>query len=80
MSQEAVEKFLGRLLTDDLFRKRAEHSIEAACIEAGYALNSAERSMIHYEDLVRLRSVASQLDAGVRRFSGQKDKKQKRAT
>jgi hypothetical protein len=69
MSQEAVEQFLGRLLTDDSFRKRAEHSVETACAEGGFILNSGELRSIHYEDIIRLKNVATHLDANVKRYS-----------
>lgn len=71
MSQEAVERLLGRLLTDDAFRKRAETSVETACLEAGYVLSSGELRSIRYEDIKRLQKVATHLDANVKRYSRQ---------
>lgn len=69
MSQEAVERFLGRLLTDDAFRKRAAISIEGVCREAGFDLNSGELSAFDRDDLIRLDLVAHQLDRSIKRFS-----------
>jgi hypothetical protein len=70
MSQEAVERLLGRLLTDDAFRKRAALSIEGVCREAGYDLNTGELSAFNHDDLTRLDLVAQQLDRNIKRFSG----------
>lgn len=69
MSQEAVERFLGRLLTDEMLRKRAEHSVESACSEAGLILNAGELRSIHHEDIIRLQKVAIHLDANLKRYN-----------
>lgn len=69
MSQEAVERLFGRLLTDDKFRKRAEESIELLCREAGYDLNSGELNAIRRDDIIRLDIVSHQLDRSIKRFS-----------
>jgi hypothetical protein len=69
MSQEAVERFLGRLLTDDAFRKRAGISIEGVCREAGYDLNTSELRAFDHDDLIRLDLVAHQLDRNIKRCS-----------
>jgi len=68
MSQEAVERLLGRLLTDDLFRKRAEKSIENLCREYGYDLNAGELSVIGRDDIIRIGMVSHQLDRNIKRF------------
>jgi hypothetical protein len=68
MSQEAVERLLGRLLTDDQFRKRAEKSIENLCRESGYDLNAVELSVIGRDDIIRLGMVSNQLDKNIKRF------------
>ncbi len=68
MSQEGVEKFLGRLLTDDAFRHRAVSSPADACRLEGYALSVEELQAIRREDLARLAIVAQQLDSRIKRF------------
>ena len=73
MSQEAVERFLGRLLTDDTFRKRADRSIEALCRAEGFSLNESELGAISHNDIVRLDLVSHQLDRSIKRFSGTRE-------
>jgi Ribosomally synthesized peptide prototyped by Frankia Franean1_4349. len=69
MSQEAVERFLGRLLTDDTFRRRAKKSIEGVCRDTGIDLNPSELGSISRDDISRLESVSRQLDGSIKRFS-----------
>lgn len=69
MSQEAVERLLGRLLTDDTFRKRAEESIEGVSHEAGYDLNAGELNALRRDDIIRLGMVSQHLDGSIKRFS-----------
>ncbi|HIJ81790.1 MAG TPA: Franean1_4349 family RiPP [Desulfuromonadales bacterium] len=69
MSQEAVERLLGRLLTDDTFRKRAGESIESLCNEAGFDLNQSELSAINRNDLLHLDFVSLRLDRRIKRMS-----------
>jgi len=68
MSQEAVERLLGRLLTDDTFRKRAKESIEGITLEAGYDLNAGELRYISDDDIIRLDMVSQQLNRNIKRF------------
>ncbi len=68
MSQEGVEKFLGRLLTDDAFRQRTANSPADACREEGYALSVEELQAIKGEDFARIDMVAQQLDSRIKRF------------
>ena len=69
MSQEAVERLLGRLLTDDSFRKRSIKSIKKLCRENGYDLNTNELSAINRDDIIRLEQVSQLLDKNIKRFS-----------
>ena len=69
MSQEAVERLLGRLLTDDDFRKQAGESIVRVSREAGYDLNENELNSISHDDVVRIDMVAGHLDGRIKRFS-----------
>jgi hypothetical protein len=69
MSQDAVERFLGRLLTDNAFRRKAAKSLAAACSEQGYLLSGEELRAITREDLARFEAVSDQLDSRIKRFS-----------
>jgi len=62
MSQEAVERLLGRLLTGDSFRSKAKRSIDTACQEEGYGLNPGELRAISRDYLVRLDMVSHLLN------------------
>lgn len=69
MSQEAVERLLGRLLTDDLFRKKAQVSIEKVCHTAGYHLTPGELQAIRQDDLIRFDLISRQLCGSIKRFA-----------
>ena len=69
MSQDAVERLLGRLMTDDVFRKKAEASIENVCRDAGYDLNPDELKAIKPVDVLYIEMVSARLDRGIKRFS-----------
>ncbi len=68
MTQEAVEKVLGRLLTDDVFRHRAKDSLLSACLEAGCPLSVEELRLVGRLDLRLFESAARSLDSGIKRF------------
>ena len=68
MSQEMIERFLGRLLTDDNYRQLAQRSVPDACREAGYNLSAEELMAITRGDLVRIELIAERLDSTIRRF------------
>ncbi|HIJ81252.1 MAG TPA: Franean1_4349 family RiPP [Desulfuromonadales bacterium] len=70
MSQEAVERLLGRLLTDDRLRKRAKESLESACKEEGYDLSAVELRAISHDDITTLDFVSMRLDGNIKRFQG----------
>ncbi len=67
MSQEAVEKVLGRLLTDDQFRQYAAVSLEEVCIQQGYPLSPAELKLLSKMDLGLLVQAAEGVDSCLRR-------------
>src|ERR1035438_8086591 len=50
MSQVEVERFLGRLLTDDVFRTRARRSLPAAVCREGFGLTDQEVSLLGTTD------------------------------
>jgi hypothetical protein len=68
MSQEAVERLLGRLLTDDIFRKKAEESMEVLCRESGYNLNTEELKAITRDDINRIDTVSKKLNTNIKPF------------
>lgn len=67
MSQEELEKLLGRLLTDDQLRQRAATQLERVCNEEGFLLTPDELHNIKPEDIVRLTMVSSWLEKGIKR-------------
>jgi hypothetical protein len=67
MSQESVERFLGRLITDDDFRKSAEASIINTCIEYGIMLSGEEQRIIQGIDLDKFISLADSVDGNIKR-------------
>lgn len=69
MSQEAVERFFGRLLTDDAFRNRAADALADTCRAEGYQLSEEEMKAITAEDLARLAQASNRLDRSIKRFS-----------
>ena len=69
MTQEAVEKVLGRMLTDDAFRFRTKKSLYTTCLEEGYPLSEEEGRLIRRLDFARLDTLAKNLDSGLKRFA-----------
>lgn len=67
MSQEMVERFLGRLLTDDGYRQLAMRSVPDACRDGGYSLTAEELMVITRGDLVRIELIAERLDHTLKR-------------
>jgi hypothetical protein len=72
MSQEAVERLLGRLITDARFRKLTAHSLELACRQEGYPLSPVElRLLSTFLALQPLAELGDQLDPGLCRAVGE---------
>lgn len=46
MSQDDVERLLGRLITDETFRKLAADSLVAACMQNGFQLSVTELKLM----------------------------------
>lgn len=67
MSQEAVERFLGRLLTDDDFRDYAGQSFARACMEEGFHLTEEESRIIKSLDFNRFILLSKKLDGNIKR-------------
>jgi hypothetical protein len=62
MSQAAVEQVLGRMITDEQFRRLAANSLEAACLKEGYRLFPAELRLLSGVDLQCVNELAGRLD------------------
>lgn len=66
MSQEAVERVLGRMITDERFRRLAVESLEAASMREGYHLSPAELLLLSSSlELQRIAELGDTLDAGL---------------
>lgn len=65
MSQEAVERVLGRLITDERFRCRATSSLESACKQEGYSLNPTELRLLSGLEMKSLAPISGQLNPGL---------------
>lgn len=65
MSQEAVERLLGRLITDDRFRRTASISLESACLQEGYRLTSVELGLLSALDIKQMADFSTRLDPGL---------------
>lgn len=59
MSQEAVERVLGRLITDERFRRAVGASLEATCVEQGYSLTSTELRLVSELELKQIDTLAA---------------------
>jgi len=71
MSQEAVEQILGRLITDERFRRIVVDSLETACRREGYNLTPAELLLLSNSlELQRITELAERLNPSLRRAGG----------
>ncbi len=62
MSQDSVERLLGRLLTDASFRSSAAAALADACRQGGYDLTAGELRLLARIDTRRFEAVADHLD------------------
>ena len=68
MTQECVEQFIGRLLTDDTFRAALPERFQQLCREAGLNLTEHKRAALQTLDLPRFAKLAGEIDTSLRRF------------
>jgi len=65
MSQEAVERVLGRLITDERFRCLAADSLEVACMQEGYRLLPTELRLLSGLEQQYITEFAGRLNPGL---------------
>ncbi|MBW4056080.1 MAG: Franean1_4349 family RiPP [Proteobacteria bacterium] len=65
MAQEAVERVLGRLITDERFRRLATDSLDLACRQEGYSLTSEELRLLSDFDVRGIAKLAGRLNSGL---------------
>jgi len=67
MSQEAVERLLGRLLTDERFREQARDGLGTVCRQEGYPLTPEELQLVATTDLIKFNDLKDHINPGLRR-------------
>lgn len=67
MSQESVERFLGRIITDERFREKAKASLDQCCSTEGYCFSAVEQKHLSNIDFKLLSFVSSTLDGEILR-------------
>jgi|Deesub1362A_J573_1020465.scaffolds.fasta_scaffold61637_1 hypothetical protein len=69
MGQDAVERFLGRIITDDAFREMAKESFLEACLKGGFVFTEREVEVLRRLDLEKFRALSDELDRRLKRSS-----------
>ena len=67
MGQDAVERFLGRIITDDAFREMANESFLEACLREGFLFTEREMEVLSRLDLEKFRALSEDLDRRLKR-------------
>ena len=67
MSQEAVERFLGRLITDESFRDMVMNNFSNVCSKYGFEFTAEEKKIVQKIDLDRFCVLADRVDKGIKR-------------
>ena len=70
MSQRAVERAIGKLVTDEAFRERFATDPAGASLEAGLALSSTELAALVHIPAEALAQLAERVDDRIRRLAG----------
>ena len=70
MSQEAVERALGRMLTDVQFRTLVGENLESASQQAGFQLTRGELQLLSTLELPEVAELAGRLNPGLCRAGG----------
>lgn len=65
MSQDTVERVLGRLITDERFRRAVSDSLEAACMQHGYRLSPTELRFLSELELNQIGTLAGTINPGL---------------
>ena len=69
MSQESIERFLGRVLTDDDFRLAAKKSLKSVCADSGLKFTHEEIEALATLDWAKLEPVTALIDKTIKRSS-----------
>jgi hypothetical protein len=67
MSQDAVERFLGRIATDEKFRGQAKLSVSMACINEGLVVSEEEMSALKRIDFILFELISHTIDDSIKR-------------
>ncbi len=67
MGQDAVERFLGRIITDDAFREMAKESFSEACIREGFIFTEREMEVLSRLDFEKFSVLSEELDRRLKR-------------
>ncbi|MDA3898427.1 MAG: Os1348 family NHLP clan protein [Desulfobacteraceae bacterium] len=67
MAQDSVERLLGRLITDDAFRKALKKDFNKACYLNGLIVSESEKALIRQLNFDAFSQLAANIDDGIRR-------------
>lgn len=67
MGQDSVERYIGRILTDDLFRRDAARSFDKACAAEGFVFTGEERRALSALDHSLIERLSVRIDGGIKR-------------
>lgn len=67
MGQDSVERFIGRILTDDVFRHDAHKSFDKASMAEGFVFTAEERSALKRLDHDLVERLSLRIDMGIKR-------------